>query len=98
MELVTLTKDQLNELVKTATLNATSTLLEHFQTVLMHKEESISVTKAYRYKETAKHLLMSESTVRRNYEGDKKCLLKKNKKGFFLGASVQAEYDRLYGK
>lgn len=98
MELVTMTKDQLNELVKTATLNATSTLLEHFQTVMMPKEENISSTKAYRYKQTAKFLHMSESTVRRNYEGDKKCLLKKNRKGFFLGTSIKAEYDRLYGK
>lgn len=98
MELVTMTKDQLNELVKSATLNATANLIEHFQTVLIPKEEKISINKAYRYKATAHFLLMSESTVRRNYEGDKKCLLKKNKKGFFLGSSIKAEYDRLYGK
>ena len=98
MELVTMTKDQLNELVKSATLNATSTLLHHFQSVLSPKEEKISSIKAYRYKETAKLLLMSESTVRRYYENDKKCLLKRNKKGFFTGISIQAEYNRLYGK
>lgn len=98
MELVTMTQDQLNELVKSATINATANLIEHFQNVLIPKEEEIKVTKAYRYKETAKHLLMSQSTVRRNYENDRKCLLKKNKKGFFLGASIKAEYDRLYGK
>jgi len=105
-ETITLTKDELKDVISEATLKATSKVIAHFQNVLAPKEETIKVSRAYRVKEVAKLLNMSESTVMRNYNCTDKelikkngrCLLVRNRKKLFLGSSVKAEYERLNGK
>lgn len=102
METVTLTKDELKDVIAEATVK----VIAHFQNVLAPKEETIKVSRAYRVKEVAKLLNMSESTVMRNYNCTDKellkkngrCLLVRNRKKLFLGSSVKAEYERLNGK
>lgn len=106
MDTVVLTKEELSEMLTTAAAKAATKVITHFQSALYPKEENIKVTKAYRLKEVAKLLNISESTVMRNYNRtDKeelrkhgKSLLIRNKKKLFLGSSVKAEYERLNGK
>lgn len=97
METVTLTKEELHEIVVDASREAAIKAITHFQSILSPKEEVIKVSKAYRVNEVAKLLGCSRSTVLRNYE-KKECKLKRNKYGLFLGGSVKAEYERINGK
>lgn len=101
-ETITLTKDELKNVITEATVK----VIAHFQKVLAPSEETIKVSRAYRVKDVAKLLNMSESTVMRNYNCTDKelikkngrCLLIRNRKKLFLGSSVKAEYERLNGK
>lgn len=94
MEAITLTKDQLNDIV----IEATTKAVIHLKELLEPKEDGLQVTKFYRVKDVAKFLDCSVSTVLRAYTNDPKCLLKRNKRKMYSGQSIKAEYERINGK
>ena len=93
MEAITLTKEQLDEIVLSATVKA----ITHFQDILTSVEEPIKVSRSYSITEASRLLGYKDRGYASKLFEKKESKLKKMRNGKFTGASVKAEYERLYG-
>ncbi len=93
METITITKEQIEEIVLTATVKA----ITHFQGILKPVEEPIKISRSYSITEASKLLGYKDRGYASKLYSKKESKLKKMRNGKFTGASVKAEYERLYG-